>query len=177
MEKTIKRNEIYSGKVIHVVCDDVKLDDGSDTKREIVLHNGGVCIALKDKRDNKYFMVKQYRIAQEKDMIEFCAGKIEKGEDVDTAIYREAIEETGFEATNVIKFGHIVPTCGYSSEKIYLYYGEVGKEVGQHLDKDERIDTCKYTFNEIKKMIKDGTIDDAKTIALILHLEMAGIDG
>ena len=29
---------------------------------------------------------------------------------------------------------------------------------------------------EIKEMIKNGTIDDGKTIALVLHIEMAGID-
>ena len=176
MEKTLNREEIYKGKVIQIVKDDVELDDGSHTVRELVLHNGGVCIALKDKSDNKYYMVKQYRIAQGKEMLEFCAGKIEKGEDTDAAIYREAIEETGFEATNVKKFGYMVPTCGYSSEKIHLYYGEAGNKVGQHLDVDERIDTYKYSFKEIKEMIKNGTIDDGKTIALVLHIEMAGID-
>ena len=85
VEKQIKRNEIYNGKIIHVVCDDVMIDDGTTSKREVVYHNGGVCIALKDS-DGKFFMVKQYRYALEKEMIEFCAGKIEKGEDPDVAI-------------------------------------------------------------------------------------------
>ena len=58
--KQSQRKEIYQGKVIHVVCDDVSLDDGSIAKREVAYHNGGVCIGLK--HNDKYFMVKQYII-------------------------------------------------------------------------------------------------------------------
>lgn len=175
VEKQIKRNEIYNGKIIHVVCDDVMIDDGTTSKREVVYHNGGVCIALKDS-DGKFFMVKQYRYALEKEMIEFCAGKIEKGEDPDAAIIRECEEELGYKAINVKKFGYVIPTCGYCSEKIYLYYGEVGEKVGTHFDKDERIEPLKYSADEIKEMIKSGEIDDGKTIALMMHMEMAGLN-
>ena len=90
MEKQISRKEIYDGKVIHVVCDDIVTDDNIEAKREVVLHNGGACIALKDESDGKYFLVKQYRYCHEKEMLEFCAGKIEKGENPDETIIREA---------------------------------------------------------------------------------------
>ena len=175
MEKQIKRNEIYTGKIIHVVCDDVVLDDGSTSKREVVYHNGGACIALKD-NDGKFFMVKQYRYALGKDMIEFCAGKIEKDENPDDAILRETEEELGYKVKNLKKFAYIVPTCGYCSEKIYLYYGEASERVDRHLDKDERIDLLKYSYKEIREMIRNGEIDDAKTIALMFHLEMEGLN-
>ena len=56
MEKQISRKEIYDGKVIHVVCDDIVTDDNIEAKREVVLHNGGACIALKDDSDGKYFL-------------------------------------------------------------------------------------------------------------------------
>ena len=175
MEKQVNRQEIYSGKVIHVVKDEVELDDGSRTYREVVLHNGGVCIALKD-HEGKYFMVKQYRYSLGKEMLEFPAGKIEKGEDPDKAIEREAIEETGYSVKNIRKFNFIIPTCGYCSEKIYLYYGEIDEKLGQHLDIDERIDLYRFSMREIKEMIKAGEIDDSKTIALAYRLELEGID-
>ena len=174
MEKQINRQEIYKGKVINVVKDEVELDDGTRSVREVVLHNGGACIALK--KDDYYFLVRQYRYALGKTMYEFPAGKIEKGEDPKETVLREAIEETGYSVKNLRSFGHVVPTCGYCSEKIYLYYGEADKEYGQHLDKDERIDICKFTFKQIKEMIINNEIDDSKTIALMYHLEMAGID-
>lgn len=169
MEKQISRQEIYKGKVIHVVKDEVELDDGSKTIREVVLHNGGVCIGLK--HGDKYFIVKQYRYATGKEMLEFPAGKIELNENPDEAILREAIEETGFKAKNVRKLGSIIPTCGYCSERIYLYAGEADEYMGQNLDEDERLNVFEYTLEEIKQMIIDGKIDDSKTIALMYRLE------
>ena len=121
-------------------------------------------------------MVRQYRYSLGKDMYEFPAGKIEKGENPDEAIEREAIEETGYKAINIRKFNYIVPTCGYCSEKIYLYYGETGERLGQHLDTDERIDLYRFSFKEIKGMIRNNEIDDSKTIALMYRLELEGID-
>lgn len=174
MEKQISRQEIYSGKVIHVVKDEVELDDGTRANREVVLHNGGVCVAIN--HDGYYYMVRQYRYAEGKEMLEFPAGKIEKGENPDEAIKREAIEETGYSIKDIRKLDHIIPTCGYCSEKIYLYYAKADKNEGQHFDVDERIDLVKYTFSEIKEMIKSGYIDDAKTIGLMYRIELEGLD-
>ena len=174
MEKQLKRQEIYTGKVIHVVKDEVVLDDGTSTIREVVLHNGGVCIGLKD--NGYYYMVRQYRYALGKEMLEFPAGKIEKGELPDDAIVREVQEETGYSAKNIKKLGSIIPTCGYCSERIHLYFGEVDEYVGQHFDVDERLNLEKYTFTQIKEMIKSGEIDDSKTIALMYQIELEGLD-
>jgi ADP-ribose pyrophosphatase len=174
MEKQIERETVYDGKIIRVYKDEVELDDGSRAMREIVQHNGGVCIALK--HGDVYYMVKQYRYALGREMLEFPAGKIEKGEDPLEAIYRETEEETGYKAEHLCEMGHVIPTCGYCTEKIYLYYAEAGEEVGQHLDRDERIDLYTYTFKEIKEMIANGTINDSKTIALAYRIEMEGLD-
>ena len=101
MEKQISREEIYNGKVIHVVRDEVELDDGNRAYREVVLHNGGVCIALRN--GDYFYMVRQYRYSLGKEMLEFPAGKIEKGEDPDEAIVREVQEETGYTVKNLKK--------------------------------------------------------------------------
>lgn len=170
MEKQVKREEIYEGKVIHVVKDEVELDDGRHSLREVVLHNGGVCIALK--KDERYYMVRQYRYALGMEMLEFPAGKIEKDEDPKEAILREVREETGYTAKNLKAFGYIVPTCGYCSERIYLYYGEADRKLGQQFDPDERIELESYRFDEIEQMIRDSIITDSKTIALMHRIAM-----
>ena len=69
MEKLKNRQEIYSGKVIHVVKDQVELDDGTLSYREVVKHNGGVCIALKD--GDYYYLVRQFRYALNDELLEF----------------------------------------------------------------------------------------------------------
>ena len=174
MEKQLEIEEIYNGKVIHVVKDLVELDDGRTSIREVVLHNGGACIALK--HEGSFFLVRQYRYSLSKEMWEFPAGKIEKGEDPLETVMRETVEETGYEARNVHGFGYIIPTCGYDSEKIYLYYGESDKYVGQHFDPDENIQLRRFSFKQLEEMVRSGEIDDAKTIALMYRIKMEGLD-
>jgi len=173
MEKLIKRTSIYDGKILKVSKDEVSIDDTNVSYREVVHHNGGACIGLK--HHDKFIMVKQYRYALGKYMLEFPAGKIELGEDPDQTILREAIEETGFSSKDVIKLGQIIPTCGYSNEIIHLYYGLVDEYKGQDLDVDERINTQEFTMKQIEQMILDGTIDDAKTIAIVCQLKLKGL--
>ena len=85
--------------------------------------------------------------------------------------------ELGYTVKNLKSLGYIIPTCGYSSEKIYLYYGEADEYVGGHLDEDERLDVYAHTFDEIKQMVMQGKIHDAKTICLMYRLEMEQING
>lgn len=169
MEKKISREEIFNGHIIKVVKDQVELDDKSLSYREVVLHNGGVCIALEDDED-KFLMVKQYRYAMQSEMYEFCAGKLELNEKPLDAILREAKEETGYEVKDVISYGFIAPTCGYCSEKIYLYSAKVKTFKGQNLDAEENISLHRFTLTEINQMIDEGLIFDAKTICLVHHL-------
>lgn len=176
MEKKARREEIYQGKVIHVVRDDVLLDDGKMAIREVVKHKGGVCVALKDPDDGKFFMVRQYRYCFKRKMLEFCAGKLEKDEEPLAAIKRECEEELGYQAKKIQYLGEMIPTCGYSTEIIYLYYAEMGEAVGQHLDDDESIEIRKYSAKEIKDMVRNGTIKDGKTICLLYHVMMEGLD-
>lgn len=170
MEKFNKRQEIYNGYIVKLVKDEVILDDGSISYREVVKHNGGACIAIED-NEGKFLMVKQYRYAVEREMYEFCAGKLEPNEDPKNTAIREAVEETGYSVKDVVDFGYMVPTCGYCSELIYLYYAKLDKFLGQELDKDERIELHRFTLDEIHQMIKEGKIVDAKSICLAYHIE------
>ena len=174
MEKKISSEIIYEGKILTLTKDKVLVDDNK-AYREIVHHNGGACIALK--KDDKYFLVKQYRYAHQMELFEFPAGKIENGELPLQAIKREAIEETGYSAKNIKSLGYVIPTCGYSSEKIHLFVGEVDEYLGQHLDVDERLNLYEFSFKEIEEMIKDNKIVDSKTIDLVLKIKLGELDG
>lgn len=169
MEKKISSEEIFNGKIISVVKDKVELDDQSLSYREVVLHSGGVCMAVEDDKNN-FLMVKQYRYAQQDEMYEFCAGKLELGEKPIDAVIREVEEETGYEVKDVVDYGYIAPTCGYCSEKIYLYSGKIKSFKGQNLDEGENISLYRFSLEKINQMIDEGLIYDAKTICLVHHL-------
>ena len=164
-EEPIKQEVIYDGKVIKVRKDIAINTLYKEVFREVVEHPGGVGIALEDK-DGLFYLVRQYRYGQGKEMLEFPAGKKEKGEDPLETAKREIIEETGYEGIDFECLGEIVPTPAYDTEVINLYYAKEGKKIGQSLDEDEYVEIEKYSLKEIIDMIIKGEITDAKTVAM-----------
>ena len=95
IEKTISSKRIHEGKVLNLRVDEVLLPNDNISVREIVEHNGAVAIVAVT-NDNKILLVRQYRKAVEKVLIEIPAGKLEKGESPYVCAERELIEETGY---------------------------------------------------------------------------------
>ncbi len=77
-EKLVKQNVIFEGKVFSVRNDEVTGTTGRPEHREVVLHNGGVCVVPVDGDD--VILVRQYRYAFDRETLEAPAGKLEKGE-------------------------------------------------------------------------------------------------
>lgn len=169
-EETLKKEYQYKGRVIRVRLDDAKLPDGRIVQREVVEHPGGVAIALEN-TDGNFFLVSQWRYAQEKELVEFPAGKLELGENPFEAIKREVVEETGYDAKDYIDFGEFVPTGAYGQEKVHLYYAKANIYHGQHLDDDEHLDVILKSLDEIIDEIMSGEITDGKTIALAFKVK------
>ena len=169
-EKTVKKTYQYHGHVVTVRLDDVILPDGRNTIREVVEHPGGVAIAMEDE-NNLFYVVTQWRYAQEKEMTEFPAGKLERGEDPFEAAAREVAEETGYEGTEWKDFGEFVPTGAYGEERVHLYYARQGTFIGQHLDADENLGVEKLSLEEIITRIMDGRITDGKTSVLAFKVK------
>lgn len=165
MEKTLKSNLIFNGKVIKVFNDEVLCDNNNISNREIIKHLGGVCIL--GFVDNKVIIEKQYRYAYNEEIIELPAGKLEKDEKPYEAALREFEEETGYKALNLEDYGMMYPTCGYSNEIIHLFVAKNLVKSNRHLDEDEAIDIMYVSLDEVVKMINEGIIKDAKTICLI----------
>ena len=166
MEKTIKSNVIYKGKILRLNCDDVLASNGEKVKREIIHHNGGVCVLAF--YNDKIPLVKQYRYSYQEEMYELPAGKLEKNENSYDAGIRELEEEVGLKAESLTSLGVMYPSCGYTNEKIYLYKANDVKPSKQHLDSDEDITVNYFSIDEILQMIDSGKIKDAKTICLVL---------
>ena len=166
-EKTIKKEQVYNGKVINLTKDEVLCPNGQKALREIVHHRGGVAILYTV--DDKFIFEKQFRYALNEEIIEAPAGKLEEGEIPLEAAKRELLEETGYRPLEMIHLGDSYPTPGYSSEVIHLYYCPKAVKEERHLDNDENIDLIYLTLEEIEQLIESGAIKDSKTVAAI-HL-------
>lgn len=166
-EKTLTKESIFDGVILHVRKDTAQTVDGEIVTREVVEHPGGVGIAMEDD-DGTFFLVSQWRYAQSVVTLEFPAGKREKGEDPLTTGKREVIEETGYEGKDWYYLGHIFPTPAYDTEIIDLYYARKGAFCGQHFDRDEHIQLKKYTLDELTEMVVHQEISDSKTVYMTL---------
>ena len=73
MEKKVKSEIIYDGKIIKVYKDQVECPNKRLATREIVRHHGGVGVLAVV--DDCILLVKQFRYAYNKDTLEIPAGK------------------------------------------------------------------------------------------------------
>lgn len=162
-EKRKESERIYEGAILNVRRDKVTAVKG-EAYREIIEHNGAVAMVPVTDEGN-VVMVRQYRYACGRPVLEIPAGKIDIGEKPDSAARRELKEETGYEAEEFIRLGSINPSVAYSEEVIHIY-AALGLRAGeQSLDEDEAVDVVEYPFREIYDMAAEGKLVDAKTIA------------
>jgi ADP-ribose pyrophosphatase len=113
-------------------------------------------------------MVNQYRQSAEKVLLEIPAGKIDPGEDPDVCALRELAEETGYSAEKVEKLASVRVSPGFLTEVIHIYKA-TGLTLGDtNFDEDEFIETIKIPLSKTSDMIKNGEIEDGKTISGLL---------
>ncbi|HCT0493571.1 TPA: NUDIX hydrolase, partial [Staphylococcus pseudintermedius] len=160
-EKTISKESIYKGKIIEVEKHKVSLPNNKTAYREVVKHNGAVAICALTP-DQQVILVKQYRKALEQELLEIPAGKLEPGEDRESAAMRELEEETGYKAKKLTLIGEVYGTPGFSNEKISVYFADNLVEGKVNLDEDEFVEKVLYSLDDVKKAVEARTIEDAK---------------
>lgn len=171
IERKIASDDIYKGRIVHLHIDDVELIDGSQAKREIVEHDGGVTVIPVDSDGNVY-CVRQFRYAFGESIIETPAGKLEKGEDPFQCAMRELGEETGFTADEYVYLGEFYPSPGYCHEKLYAYLALGLKKGEAHLDEGEFLDVLRIPLDNLVEMVMNNELRDAKTIIAVLKAKI-----
>lgn len=166
-EASVKRSQIHQGKIFTVVRDEIEYDKQLKKTFDLVIHPGAVAL-IPIHEDGKLILVKQWRRAAKKILIELPAGTLEKEEEPLFCAGRELREETGFRAEKITLIGEFYSAPGILSEYIYLY---VAKDlipdplVG---DDTDEIDLITLSVDDAIQMIFSGEIIDAKTITGIL---------
>lgn len=166
-ERTLSSKDIFNGKVLHVIHDEVALPDGKHTMREVVRHPGGVCVAAIDS-DNNLLFVRQFRYPYGETVLELPAGKLEPGSTPLENGRRELLEETGAVGYSYVSLGQVYPSPGYTDEIIHLYACRV-KSVGDaQPDEDEFLNVEKIPFVKAAEMVLNNRVFDAKTQIAVL---------
>jgi ADP-ribose pyrophosphatase len=163
-ETVISEEKIFEGRVIDFSLRQARLSDGTMVSREIVINKGAVVI-LPMTQNNEVRLVKQYRAAAEKWVIELPAGTLESGEDPDLAAPRELLEETGDWAGTWQKLGGFYSAPGILTEFLHLYLATDLTPGPNSLEFDEHIEVITVPWTEAIQMIRQHEIEDGKTIA------------
>ncbi len=167
MQETITHEErVYDGRVVHLAVLDVTLPNGASAKRELVRHPGAVAIVPLIGED--VLLVRQFRIAAGRVMLEIPAGTLNPGEDPLVCAERELQEETGYKPGAIEHLGGIFVAPGYTTEFIHLYLARDLSESRLDMDDDEFIELVRMPLREALDMLTTGEIIDGKSTAALL---------
>ena len=166
-EKKLSSRQVFDGVVVKLYVDEVELPNGNKSVREVVRHPGAVCVVpVTD--NNEVIMVRQFRYAFDRVLLEVPAGKLEPNEDPLCAALRELEEESGVVAKNIEHIGEIYTTVAIFDEKIHVYLATGLTYKNAHPDEDEFLEVEKIPLADLVEMVMNGEIKDSKTQIAIL---------
>lgn len=170
-ETKLSGETLFEGKVLTLHKDTVRLSNGHEAFREVIRHNGAVCVIAYDEKDGCILAVKQYRYAQGQELLEIPAGKLDSTEEPPlAAAQRELSEETGCTAEKWIPLGLYFGSPAILDEKIHMF-AALGIKKGQsHPDSDELLQVCRVPLSEARAAVLKGEIPDGKTQVAVLRL-------
>jgi len=170
-EETLSTQVIFEGRILKLRVDTVRTSDGRQSTREVIEHAACIVVIAVDADDN-ILLVKQYRSALEKELLEIPAGGIDKGENAEAAVIREMREETGFRPQKVARLGGFYSTPGYCDEYLYLYLAPDLTHDPLSAEDTAGIEVVRVPVTQVPELINSGKIEDAKSVAgLLIYLE------
>jgi ADP-ribose pyrophosphatase len=150
-----------------VVREGRQTDRGQAYTREYIQHPGAVTIIpLVD--DDHICLIRNYRLAVHETLIELPAGTLESGESPEETALREIIEETGYQAARVELLSQFWMSPGILNERMWLFAAHNLTPGEPRREANEEIENLVVTWEEALRMVANGEIQDAKTIAGLL---------
>lgn len=178
-EEQIGSSRAFDGRMLHVRVDRVRLPSGRESVREVVEHPGSVVI-VPVTGDDEVILIRQFRHAAGRTLLELPAGLIDPGEEILETARRELREETGYEAETLRHLTTVFMTPGYSDERASIVLAEGCTAVDHEPDPDEPIRIVTMPIAEIPALVEPGAsaVEDAQgLIGLLWLLRLRAPDG
>ena len=166
-EKRIAGETLFDGRIFRVERDEVELENGRHSFREVARHkSGGACVLCE--LEGRIAFVRQYRYAYGQELLELPAGKLDPGETPAECALRELREETGLCAGGLIDLGEICPSPGWMVERLHIFAARDARRGDAAPDEGEFLDVVWLSPEEALGMVLRNELPDAKTqIALL----------
>jgi ADP-ribose pyrophosphatase len=166
-EKKLATQQIYQGRAVNIRVDTVEKASGAKTTREVVEHSDCIAVVALDEQDN-VFLVRQFRHAVDRFLLEIPAGGIDPGEEPIDAVRRELQEEIGYFPRKIDKLGGFYATPGYGTEFLHCFVATDLVPARLVAEDTDDIELVCVSPDEIPRLIASGEICDAKSIAALL---------
>lgn len=167
-----KVRTVFTGRVIVVNVETVRLPNGHVVDLEIIHHPGGAAAAALD-HDRRVCLIRQYRHAADGWIWELPAGKLEPHEPPLETARRELAEETGTRAHKWTALGPYVSSPGVFTETVHLFLAQDLESVKMAQEPAELIEVHWIDLEEACAHALDGTISDGKTALGLLRARAA----
>ena len=166
-EKTLTSETVFEGRLVRLRVDTVTLGNGREASREVVEHRPAVVIVPID-GDGNVVMVRQFRYAVGEPLLELPAGGVEESETPSVCALRELREETGYAPGSLLSLGRFWTSPGFCDELMYAYVARDLVLSPLQPDADEDIQAERVPLSKVQGLIRDGQIQDGKSIAALL---------
>lgn len=147
---------------------------GDPVHREFLRHPGSV-ILLPILPDGRIVFIRNFRASIERTILELPAGTRGKGEDPARCAHRELIEETGYRSGRLEHLTNFYIAPGLADEVMWAFVARDLTHVGVAPEDDELMTVHPVDPGAALKMIDDRTIEDAKTMLVLLLAHRRGL--
>lgn len=170
-ETRVASDLAFDGKLLRVRVDRVRLPSGRESVREVVEHPGAVAI-LALTTNGEVLLVRQFRYAVGRTLLELPAGLLEPNESAIDTARRELMEETGYAPDRLTELCSFFTSAGFSSERNNLVRADGCRLVVAGFDPDEAVTVERVPRAELASLLSPGAarIEDAKTLIGLLWL-------
>ncbi len=121
-------------------------------------------------RDNRVLMIKQYRHGIKEVTIEPPGGVVDKGEEPETGIQRELLEETGYQFESFEFLGKVCANPSTGDNYLHMFLAKGGEKIAeQNLDETEDVQVVLYTIDEVKELLRENKILQSLHVSCIFY--------
>lgn len=155
--RLIETKESLDARKIRFEINRIELPIGLEGTFGMIRHPGA-SLAVPMTDSGQLVMLRQYRFAVARRILEFPAGTLEPGEDPKCSMERELGEEAGYSAARWDSLGVMLPAPGYADEVIHMF---LARELTILLerppgDEDEDLEVLHLSPEELDIKIASG---------------------
>lgn len=174
----VASNSVYSGRVVALRVDEVRMPGGSTAVREVVEHPGAVAVVALDDSGgtDAIALIHQYRHPVGRRLWELPAGLLDvSGEDPALTARRELAEEAGLAASEWSVLVDVAASPGFTDESVRVYLARGLSEVDRLLgsgDEEDDLELRWVPLADAVRMVLAGEIVNASAVGGILAAQL-----